>query len=141
MAAPLRPRIGLGERISNAVTDAMRSWHFLVLLVAWTAWWWAQGWPFQGWFVTHIRDPFPFPFWNVIVSLLTVLDIVVFGIRQLRQDATAAEMARAMRAQNEAILTLLGEVRDVLRDARTMNGLPPERRPNRRDRQRREREG
>ena len=115
-------RPGFGERISVGFTRAMRSWYFLLFfLVVWGAWW-TVGAPTGGWwyFVTHWSDPFPFPFWGNCLAALTMVDLIVVGIAQVkqgdRQEAVLVRLEAAERLQTQMATNQL----DTLKSLQTL---------------------
>ena len=105
MTARRRP---FGERASDALTASLRSWYALALFAVWTAWWWAGG----GAAVAH--DAYPFVFWNVIVSAVTLVDIIVYGIRQVRQDRELAAVAAAQLQGTQSLTVHMAAVERLL---------------------------
>lgn len=77
----------MSERFSRRFADAIRSWPFLLAYVAWTA----------AWFVYaghRLGDPKPWLLWSVVTTLVTELDLIVYGIYQRLQTRDDEQMQR-----------------------------------------------
>ncbi len=76
-------RLTYGQRVADRVATFGGSWTFIFLfagvIIAWVA--------VNGWLVTQPKDPYPFVFLNLILSMLAAVQAPVIMMSQNRQAA------------------------------------------------------
>ena len=122
-AATLTP----GQRAADILRNAMGSWPFVGLFLAFMAVWALANTFLVGW------DRYPFILLNLFLSMLAGLQGAILLIAAKRQDGIAAALAQndfdtnvAARSDIETLLDLHRQQLELLQDLRTMLS-PPQR--------------
>jgi hypothetical protein len=118
-----RRRRGLVDRLIDFVPRVIRHPVFPVLYTIGTAYWWWAHPPQNGWASAFRDDAYPWPMWTSLASLMALWIESAIGLWTWRQTAKDAEAARALAAQNAAVLALLERAAPILDAIPRLEGL------------------
>lgn len=76
------------HKLAKGFANSIRSWPFFFLFVVWTVIWWG----FAG---QHVGDYRPWILWGAITTLITEIDLIVYGIYQRYQNHQDELMQRS----------------------------------------------
>lgn len=110
-------QLTLGERAADRMRLGMGSWAFVFTAVVFLGAWMVA----NAVILRHGFDAYPFILLNLVLSCLAALQGAILLIAAKRSDQISAELANDDHAKLCALLDMVTEIRDAVRD-RTPDG-------------------